>query len=126
MTKMTPPDKRPEGDDAWIDRMLDDLGQTEVPEVSADLMARVLGDAEAMLPAPGGVVAPTPLWRQIVQGLGGWTAVGGLVAAAATGFVVGLGGVEAMGLGDYWSLDASASYDSLSALDAYGWDFEEG
>ena len=124
---MTLPPNRPERDTDWIDRALDDLAAMPVPDASGDLMARVLGDAEALMPPPGGVQAVRiPLWRQIVQGLGGWTAVGGLVAAAATGFVVGLGGFDTTGTDTIWSLGYGTFYEGEGALAAFGWDFEEG
>ncbi|WP_415402360.1 hypothetical protein [Tateyamaria sp. SN3-11] len=49
---MTQPPNRPEHEDAWIERALDDLAATPVPDASGDLMARVLGDAEALMPPP--------------------------------------------------------------------------
>ena len=115
-----------DGDDAWIDGMLDDLARTPVPDVPDDLMSRVIEDAYGMLPAPGGRAAPAPWWRQIVDGIGGWMAVGGLVAAAATGFVVGLGGLDSVGVSTPWVMTYETYYDSPGSLDAFGWDMEEG
>ena len=116
-----PTDRR--DDAAWLDEMLDEMAGSDVPAPAPDLMARVLADAVAQMPPPGGAPASAPLWRQIVRGLGGWSAVGGLVAAAATGFVVGLGGLETVGADALWS---DTYYDSSTALDAFGWDYEEG
>jgi len=115
-----------DGDDAWIDGMLDDLARTPVPETPDDLMSRVIEDAYGMLPAPGGQVPPAPWWRQIVDGIGGWMAVGGLFAAAATGFVVGLGGLDSVGVSTPWIMTYETYYDSPGSLDAFGWDMEEG
>ena len=117
--------KRPE-EDGWIDRMLDDLAREAVPDAPDDLMARVLADGKAMLPAPVRKIVRPPWWRQIVEGIGGWTAVSGLVAAAATGFVVGLGGLETVGVLPTWSVDYETYYDGQDAEYAYGWDMEEG
>ncbi|WP_299724643.1 hypothetical protein [uncultured Tateyamaria sp.] len=122
---MTQPPKQPD-EAEWIDGLLDELAGTPLPDTPDDLMARVLGDGQALMPPPGGPRAPVPWWRQVVEGIGGWTAVGGLVAAAATGFVVGLGGLDDMGLSTPWVLGEEAYYDSLGTLDAFGWDMEEG
>ena len=123
---MTKAPDRPAHNDDWIDGMLDDLARSPVPETSDGLMSRVMEDAQAMLPAPGGAVARAPWWRQLVEGIGGWTAVGGLVAAAATGFVVGLGALDAVGVTAPWSVSYETYYESSGGLDAFGWDMEEG
>ncbi|MEP1961975.1 hypothetical protein [Tateyamaria sp.] len=122
---MTHPPERPK-DDAWIDQMLGDLAQDPVGEVPEALMARVLADADAMLPAPGGAVAPIPWWRQIVDGIGGWNAVGGLAVAAATGFVIGIGGIEAVHFADFLSVNYDTYYEGQDAVSVFGWDIEEG
>ena len=126
MSDMTQTPKQPRDDAAWIDGLLDDMARTSLPDAPDDLMARVLADGRALLPPPGGYTAPAPWWRQIVDGIGGWAAVGGLVAAAATGFAVGLGGLDGVGLSPSWSSGYETYYDSLGTLDAYGWDLEEG
>ncbi|MEO0402864.1 MAG: hypothetical protein AAF214_10855 [Pseudomonadota bacterium] len=125
---MTDPDKTPPHCMAVMDQMLDDLAHAPVPDVPDAVMARVMEDAMAMLPPPGGVVAPVavPWWRDMLQAIGGWTAVGGLVAAAATGFVVGVGGLDTVSGDAIWSLGTGTYYDGSGALDAFGWDFEEG
>ena len=122
---MTQGNKSEPQDRAWIDTMLDDLANGPVPDATPDLMARILADADALLPPPGGAVK-LPWWLRVVQGLGGWPAIGGLVAATVTGFVVGLGALDTAGFDDVWTLNYDADYDSESALDAFGWDFEEG
>lgn len=116
----------PREDDAFVDALLSDLAHTPVRAPSDALMARVLADAQDMLPPPGGAVAAPPLWRQLVDSVGGWGTVGGLVAAAATGFAVGLGGLDSVGVGAPWSLTYDTYYDSPGTLDAFGWDMEEG
>lgn len=65
---MTVAPEKPDPD--RIDQMLDELAALPVPDPSGDLIARVLADAEAHLPAPGGHVVPDPWWRQIVRGIG--------------------------------------------------------
>jgi hypothetical protein len=124
MIKMT---RDPNRDtDAWLDQMLDEVGRSPVPDPSADLMARVLEDAHALMPTPVGRMARTPLWQQIVDGLGGWSAVGGLVAAGVAGLAIGLGAVDATGVDALWPLGGFDGYDSQAGLSAFGWDFEEG
>jgi hypothetical protein len=139
------PENEPEaGLDALLDTLLHEAaraplpdpgpkpGPDPVPDPSPDLMARVLADALRMMPAPGGVRAQVPLWRQVVGVLGGWRAVGGLVAATVTGLAIGLGAVDATGVLDttgvdtLWSLGYFDGYDSQAGLSAFGWDFEEG
>ncbi|WP_152613099.1 hypothetical protein [Tateyamaria sp. ANG-S1] len=109
-----------------IEEMLDDLAADPGPGPSADLMARVLADAQTHLPAPGGAVAAAPWWRQMVQGIGGWGAVGGLMAATVTGFVVGLGALDSTGADLVWTLGYDDYYDAELGLDAFGWALEEG
>ncbi|WP_147106537.1 hypothetical protein [Tateyamaria sp. syn59] len=112
--------------DKIVARMLDDLAAAPVPDPSDDLMVRVMADAQAHLPAPGGTRVATPWWRQIVQGIGGWGAVGGLVAATVTGFVIGLGALESTGMDAIWTLGYGEYYDAELGLDAFGWALEEG
>lgn len=123
---MTRTPQHPDKDDDWITGLLDDVSRTPVPDTPDPLVMRVMEDAIAMMPAPGGRVVPAPWWRSIVDGIGGWTAVGGLVAAAATGFVVGLGGLDTVGVSAPWLLDDAAYFDSLGTVDTFGWDMEEG
>lgn len=125
MTKR--PTDIPEGEDAWITGLLDDMARAPDLPVPDGLMTRVLADAHALRPAPGGVAARAqPWWRQIIDGLGGGIAVGGLVAAAATGFVVGLGGLDTVGVETFWPLNYETYYEGADALTAFGWDIEEG
>lgn len=120
--------KRPtqQPNDDWVDGLLDDLGKTPVPDPSGDLVARVLADAEVRLPPPGGVQVQPRWWQQIVGGIGGWGAVGGLVAATVTGFAVGLGALDGAGADALWTLGYDAYYDADLGLDAFGWALEDG
>jgi len=125
MTDMTQAPKPPHPD--WVDDMLDDLAAQPVPEVSPHLMARVLSDAKAHLPPPGGVVVDAaPWWQQVVRGLGGWGALGGLVAATVTGFAIGLGALDSAGADALWAFGYYDYYDAELGLDAFGWAMEEG
>lgn len=131
MTDMAQPPER-DDDDAMIIRMLDELARAPVPDAPDELLARVLADADALLPAsdlmqvPAQTTAPAPWWRQIVDALGGWSAASGVVAAAATGFVIGLGGIDAVDIDAMWSA-VDVSYDEAQdPFAAFGWDLEEG
>lgn len=62
--------------------------------LSEDLTNRMLGDALAVQAQFAPVVqerqARPGLWRQLVSAVGGWPAMGGLVAACATGIWIGV------------------------------------
>lgn len=110
----------------WVDRLLHDVSETPDAEASPEFLARVLDDAMDMLPPPGGEVERLRLWRQIVHGLGGCAAVGGLATAAVTGFAMGLNGYDATGVEALFSTGFDDVYESQMGLSAYGWDLEEG
>lgn len=112
--------------DDWVNQLLDDVARAPVPDTPPALMARVLTDAEDLLPAPGGAPAPVPFWQQVFDGLGGWGALGGLAVAGVTGLVVGLGAFDATSIDALWSVGFFDGYDSQTGLSAFGWDFEEG
>ena len=68
------------------------------PEPSADFLARVLSDGEAMQPASRGVMQ-TPvkkrtglvaLFAGFSDAIGGWPAFAGLASAAVTGLYIGI------------------------------------
>lgn len=60
------------------------------PEPSADLMARILTDALAELPPPGGVTPSGAGFGARVRAiLGGWGSIGGLVTATLAGVWIG-------------------------------------
>ncbi len=69
----------------------------DAPTPSADLMARVLADAEAAQAQAQAAPAarPTrpaarPRWRQVVDLLGGWPAMAGLATAGVAGLWLGV------------------------------------
>jgi hypothetical protein len=77
------------------DDMLDDLfaqarGQDVQP--SDALMARILADADDVQAAmrPKQAAAPSGLWTQMLDALGGWPAVSGLAAATVAGVWIGV------------------------------------
>ena len=111
----------------WVDALLDDVGRAPVPGPDPTLMARVLADAEAAQPAPGGHAGGSAgLWGQILAGFGGWLSVGGLVAATAVGFAVGLGALGATGFDAYMMGGFGVEYDDSFGLGVHGWDIGDG
>ena len=67
--------------------------RSDAPEAGADLLARVLGDADAVQSTMH-VIQPSRQKRrmlpQLVALLGGWPAMAGLVSAAVTGVLIGV------------------------------------
>lgn len=61
------------------------------PEVSDTLMARILRDADEVQPeataAPEAAIEPAP---GLLDWLGGWVGIGGLVAACLVGLTIGI------------------------------------
>lgn len=119
-------------DDKDLDKLLSDLGR-DVPETSADLLGRVLGDAYELQPQPEPQAQvqvlppepPVPAFRQVLSVFGGWGGLSGLAFAASVGFVVGFNPPAALDapFGTVWSSDASLFQTDGSD---FGWDWEEG
>lgn len=84
---MTGSDKMPE--DAGLDALFD-AARDARPSPSDDLMARIIADAESNQPVLEPHRArPPSFFGQVLDALGGWPALGGLVTAAATGVYIG-------------------------------------
>ena len=70
-------------------------GRAEAPEPGAELMARIMADADAEIDARSAARAPTPqwqkpgLWAALVRGIGGWPALASMATAAVTGVWLG-------------------------------------
>lgn len=93
------------------------------PEPSADLLARVLADAEAQMAqraAPPLPAAPVGagIWAGIMSAVGGWRAMGGLATAAVTGVWIGFSGAEPLAdaAGGLFAQGASDTLASISLL----------
>ncbi|MEM1065062.1 MAG: hypothetical protein AAGJ74_06150 [Pseudomonadota bacterium] len=102
-----------------------DEARANRPTPGADLMARVLADADAV--ADGrearATRAATPARRrpaQMLKALGGWPALAGLAATTATGLWIGFALPElptSLGLASGYDLsDLAPGYGSLSAF----------
>ncbi len=67
-----------------------EAARAKAPQPSGDLQVRILADADAALAA---TVRPAPrrtLLRDVLQGLGGWPAMAGLVTATMAGVWIGI------------------------------------
>lgn len=70
-------------------------GRAHAPEPGADLMARIMADADAEVDARMAVHAPAAprkrksLWASLISGIGGWPAVASMATAAVTGIWLG-------------------------------------
>lgn len=96
---------------------------------SADLLARVLQDAESEQPnprTPARVARSNVLSRALVA-VGGWPSLGGLVAATVVGFGIGISPSTMI---DTPAASLFGQSDTLSLYDAdlggLGWDMDEG
>ncbi|UWR31153.1 hypothetical protein K3758_06465 [Sulfitobacter sp. W002] len=124
-------------DDALSDGALSDdalenffaAARTNPPQVSADLQARVLADAEAHMPK----AARQPWHQALWHLLGGAAGLSGLATAAAVGVWVGVAPPEGMpdlagqfvsGTWTAETLDTSEA-DTGTELGGFGWDMEE-
>ena len=84
-------------DEKWTDHEIEalfDAARHSAPAPSADLMARILSDADNLQAQahPKAAVARAPLsrWRALVDLLGGWPAMAGLVSAGVAGLWLGV------------------------------------
>ena len=117
-----------ERSDKDIDALLA-MARRDGPSPSADLLAQILKDAEAAQPSPptpAKMARPGALSRMLAA-LGGWPALGGLVAATIVGFVVGISPSSMIDTPAASLFDQS---DTLALHDAdmsgLGWDMDQG
>ncbi|MDO6728763.1 hypothetical protein Q4577_01955 [Marinovum sp. 2_MG-2023] len=122
-------------DDIFLDALFQEeraARNADMPEVSADLLARVLGDAEtiqagfdnAPLPERKAAALRPGFWAQVSAAIGGWPALAGLVTASVCGLWLGIS--PPSGLSDTAALyytDELAMFDPMSGFD---FDLEEG
>lgn len=119
-------------EDSFLDALLDEERRVRSgadPDVSADLMARVLADAERVQAGFAPVAPPrtapqrTGLWAQIGAVLGGWPAVAGLAAASVCGLWLGISPPQ--GLSDTAALYYSDDGALLDPISGFEFAFEE-
>ena len=96
------------------------------PVPGEDLMARILADADAVAAARERPVPAAPArlaWRDWLVTLGGWPAVGGLVASTVAGLWIGvaqpaaLSDLAASVWGEQVSVNLGIDVDPLSLLE---------
>ncbi|MFY2825994.1 hypothetical protein [Ruegeria sp. MALMAid1280] len=76
--------------DTELDQLFAQARQTR-PELTDDLAVRILTDAETVrLDRLKPAAQPRPVWSRILDGIGGWQSMSGLVAASAAGVWIGL------------------------------------
>lgn len=101
------------------------------PRVSADLQARVLADAEALMPKANSLKLP---WhRALWQLFGGAAGLSGLATAAAVGIWVGVAPPAGMPdlagqfVSGTWNVETvdTAEVDTEIEFGGFGWDMEE-
>jgi|TARA_R110002012_G_scaffold261274_1_gene443094 hypothetical protein len=101
------------------------------PRVTADLQARVLADAEALMPKAN--LLKLPWHRALWQLFGGAAGLSGLATAAAVGIWVGVAPPDGMpdlagqfvsGTWDVETVD-TAEVDTEIEFGGFGWDMEE-
>jgi hypothetical protein len=79
-------------DDALLEALFAEAAGDGKPEVPADLMARILADAEAMQPTAAALAARPArqgLFSQFMQAIGGWPSLAGLATATVAGVWIG-------------------------------------
>ncbi len=89
------------------------------PEVSDDLMARVLADAAASVPRDAPLPERAPrrgAFAQILDGIGGWPSIAGLVTATAAGLWFGFADPYGLVAGT----TATTGFDVTEVLPGYG------
>lgn len=86
-------------DDAALDALFAEA-RADDPVPTDALLARIAADAAMVQPAAERVqAAPRRGWlRQMVDGIGGWPALGGLVTATAAGVYIGISQPDLVGL----------------------------
>ena len=76
--------------DAALEALFEAAARQAEQEVSPELLARVLADAEAMQPTPAALPQRRVARRRgILAALGGWPSLGGLAAATVAGIWIG-------------------------------------
>lgn len=97
------------------------------PDPSAALLARVLADAtavQAAFPAPvpaRAAPAASGGWHGLLDLLGGWGGVGGLVAAGLTGLWIGFSGTGLLGSASagFWGVTAAGEAAEFGAGEVF-------
>jgi len=91
-------------------------------EANDDLMARVLADADALLPKAAVFQAPAPagFFASLSEMLGGWPVLSGVAAAGVAGLWVGLAPPDSV---ENWAADLLGTTTQISLMPEFD-DFE--
>ncbi|MDJ0824645.1 MAG: dihydroorotate dehydrogenase [Rhodobacter sp.] len=111
--------ERPDLTDTELDGLFQAARDT-APMPSADLIARVIADAEAELEPGVEPAAPRPgILAAVLATIGGWPAAAGLATAAVAGLMIGIATPDTLQdlSGGYF---AAAGYQLEDLLPSYG------
>ena len=115
-------------DDDMMLESLFEAGRAEAPVPSQDLMARILADAQANMPAPAPIVrAARPVRRGLLAGLlaavGGWPSVATMATATVAGIWLGFAQPDTLNTlsgGTLLPGSAEAAYEVDDLVPSYG------
>ena len=100
-------------------------GRAQAPEPGADLMARIMADAEAEIaaraPAPAPRTGRRGRWAALVSGIGGWPALASMAAAALAGVWLGFASPDRLNTlsGGLLLPDSTTSYELEDLLPGF-------
>lgn len=105
-----------------------DAARGQAPALDDALMARIMADAEAVASArEAPETPPRPGWfSRVMQGIGGWPAVSGMVTATVLGLAVGISPPALLeGLASGYLTGTSDPY-LVDPYQGFGFDLSEG
>ena len=102
--------------------------RAEAPQPSDDLMARIMADAQAHLPAPAPIATPRKPVRQgllagLLAAMGGWPSVATMATATVAGIWLGFAQPDALNTlsgGTLLPGSTTTSYDLDELVPSYG------
>jgi len=101
-------------------------GRAEAPIPSADLLSRIMADAQAQSAAPV-IIAPRPgLFANLIESIGGWPTLAGMATAGVFGVWVGFSQPAGLDLVAEQMMGTDNSSYLVDLLPAFGTEFEEG
>ena len=113
-----------------------EVARQNTPEPSSDFLARVLSDAEAMQPAPVGLVTAIPakrgffaeMFAGLSDAIGGWPAFAGLATAAVTGVWIGISPPQSLSapLASVLGVDEAIFSETFDSGDGFDFTLFEG